>query len=86
MCTCNFNIVLAFSIVRLQSELVSLMESAATLSAAAGVFAAVFAILQLLHIKQHRNLEMSIKLFEWAESHRLSKAFRWVKKKFQLED
>jgi len=35
---------------------------------------------------QHRDLEISMKLFEWAETERLRKALRWVEKEFQFEN
>jgi hypothetical protein len=66
--------------------LVSLTDWAAVISTVAGVSAAVFILLQLRHMEQHRNMEISMKLFEWAESDRLRKAFRWVEEKFQFED
>jgi hypothetical protein len=66
--------------------LVSLTDWAAIVSAVTGVSAAVFILLQLRHMEQHRNLEISMKLFEWAESERLHKAFRWIEEQFQFED
>jgi len=66
--------------------LVSLTDWAAVISAVTGVSAAIFILLQLRHMEQHRNMEISMKLFEWAESDRLRKAFRWVEEKFQFED
>jgi hypothetical protein len=66
--------------------MVTLTDWAAILSALAGVSATVFILLQLRHMEQHRNLEVSMKLFEWAESERLRKAFRWVEEKFQFEN
>jgi len=66
--------------------LVTLTEWATILSATAGIFATIFILLQLRHMEQHRNLEISLKLFEWAESDRLRKAFRWIEEEFQFED
>jgi hypothetical protein len=66
--------------------LVTLTDWAAIISAVTGVSAAVFILLQLRHMEQHRNLEISMKLFEWAESERLRRAFRWVEEGFQFED
>lgn len=34
---------------------------------------------------KHRNVEISMKIFEWAESDRLRKAFRWIEEKFEFE-
>jgi hypothetical protein len=66
--------------------MVTLIEWTAILSALAGVSATVFILLQLKHMDQHRDLEISMKLFEWAETDRLRKAFRWVEKEFQFEN
>ncbi len=65
--------------------MVTLIEFAALLSAAAGICATVFILLQLRHMDKHRDLEISIKLFEWAETDRLRKAFKWVENEFQFE-
>ena len=67
-------------------RMVTLTDDAAILSALAGVSATVFILLQLRHMEQHRNLEVSMKLFEWAESERLRKAFRWIEEEFQFEN
>jgi hypothetical protein len=66
--------------------MVTLIEWTAILSALAGVSATVFILLQLRHMDQHRDLEISIKLFEWVETERLRKAFRWVEKEFHFEN
>jgi hypothetical protein len=66
--------------------MVSLTDWTAILSALAGVSATVFILLQLRHMEKHRNLEISMKLFEWAESERLRKAFRWIEDEFQFEN
>ena len=66
--------------------MVSLTEWAATISAITGVSAAIFILLQLRHMEQHRNMEISMKLFEWAEGDRLRRAIRWIEEEFQFED
>jgi len=66
--------------------MVTLVEWAAILSALAGISATAFVLLQLRHMEQHRDLEISMKLFEWAETERLRKAFRWVEEEFQFVD
>jgi hypothetical protein len=66
--------------------MVTLIEWTAIISAVAGISAAVFVLIQLRHMDQHRDLEISMKLFEWAETERLRKAFRWVESEFQFED
>ena len=66
--------------------MISLTDLAAIISAVTGVSAAIFILLQLRHMEQHRNMEISMKLFEWAESDRLRKAFRWIDEEFQFED
>jgi hypothetical protein len=66
--------------------MITLVEGTAVLSALAGIAAALFVIIQLRHMDKHRDLEISMKLFEWAETDRLRKAFRWVEKDFHFEN
>jgi hypothetical protein len=66
--------------------MVTLIEWTAIVSAVAGISATVFILLQLRHMDKHRDLEISMKLFEWAETERLRKAFIWVEREFQFED
>jgi len=72
--------------VSLEINMVTLIELTAILSALAGVAATVFILLQFKHMGKHRDLEISMKLFEWAETERLRKAFRWVDKEFNFVD
>ena len=71
---------------RIVPKLVSIMELAAILSATGVLTGTVFILFQLRHMEMHRNVEISMKLFEWAESDRLRKAFRWVEDEFQFGD
>jgi len=64
----------------------TLTEFAATVSAIAGIATAVFVVLQLRHMDKHRDLEIAMKLFDWAETDRLRRAFRWVESEFQFQD
>ena len=64
----------------------SIIDFTAIISAIAGIILATFAILQLRHLEQHRNVDISMKLFEWAESDRLLNKFRWIDEKFKSED
>ena len=66
--------------------MITLIEWTAVASSAAGILAALFIVLQLRHMDKHRNLEISMKLFEWAETDRLRKALRWVETEFQFKD
>lgn len=66
--------------------MVSIIDLSAIVSAAAGLLLAVFAVVQLLHMEKHRNVEISMKLFEWAENERLRRAFRWIEEEFQFEN
>ena len=66
--------------------MVSLADWTAVISALAGISAAVFILIQLRHMDKHRDLEVSLKLFDWAETDRLHKAFRWVEDRFQFEN
>jgi hypothetical protein len=63
-----------------------LIEWTAIVSAVAGISATVFILLQLKHMDKHRDLEISMRLFEWAETERLRKAFKWVETEFRFED
>jgi hypothetical protein len=69
----------------LGAVMVTLVEGTAILSALAGIAAVIFVIIQLRHMDKHKDLEISMKLFEWAETDRLRKAFRWIEKDFQFE-
>ena len=64
----------------------SIIEWTAVLSAVAGISATFFILIQLRHMDKHRDLEISMKLFDWAETENLRKAFRWVEKEFQFEN
>jgi len=66
--------------------LVTISEDAAIISALAAILLAVFAVVQLRHMEKHRNVDISMKLFEWAETDRLRKALRWIEEEFQFED
>jgi len=37
-------------------------------------------------MEQHRDLEVSMKLFDWAETEGFRKALRWVERGFRFED
>ncbi len=65
--------------------MVAIIDVAAVLSALAGITAAIFVIIELRHMDMHKDLEISMRLFEWAEKDGLRKAFRWVEKDFQFE-
>ena len=64
----------------------TIIDFTAIISAFAGLILATFAVIQLRHLEQHRNVDISMKLFEWAESDRLLKKFRWIDEKFQFAD
>jgi hypothetical protein len=64
----------------------SVTDYAAVFSAVAGISLSVFVLLELRHMEKHRNVEVSMKLFEWAENDRLRKAFRWIEEEFQFGD
>ena len=65
--------------------MVTITDDAAILSAAAAVLLAAFTVIQLKHMEKHRNVDISMKLFEWAETDRLRKAFKWVDQNFHFE-
>ena len=66
--------------------MVTLIDWAAVVSAIAAIPATVFILVQLRRMDLHRNLEISMKLFEWAETERLRKAFRWIDTEFKFEN
>ena len=63
----------------------SLVEETAVISAISAILLAVFAVIQLKHMEKHRNVDVSMRLFEWAETERLRKAFRWIDQYFQFK-
>ena len=62
----------------------SLIEETAVISTVSAVLLAIFAVIQLRHMEKHRNVDVSMRLFEWAETERLRKAFRWIDQNFQF--
>jgi len=64
--------------------MVTLIEWTAVISAVAGISAAIFILIQLRHMDKHRDLEISMKLFEWAETENMHRAFGWVERDFQF--
>ena len=66
--------------------MLSISDDAAVISAIGVILGVVFVVIQLRHMEMHRNLDISMKLFEWAESDRLRKAFRWMENEFQFQD
>jgi hypothetical protein len=65
--------------------LVTILEETAVISAASAIVLAIFAVIQLRHVEKHRNVDVTMKLFEWAENDRLRRAFRWVENKFEFK-
>jgi hypothetical protein len=63
----------------------TITDWAAILTAIASALAATFFLFELRHMNKHRDLEITLKLFEWAETDRLRKAFRWVENEFKFE-
>ncbi len=59
--------------------MVTLVEWTAILSALASISAVVFLVIELRRMDEHKDLEMSMKLFEWAETDRLRKALGKLK-------
>jgi hypothetical protein len=66
--------------------MLTVTDWAAIFTAVASTFAAVLILFELRHMGKHRDLEISMKLFEWAETASLQKAFRWVEKEFLFEN
>jgi hypothetical protein len=71
--------------VKVGITVVSIIEDTAIISALAAILLAVFTVMQLRHLEKHRNVDISMKLFEWAETDRLRKAFRWMDRKYEFK-
>jgi len=67
-------------------HMVTIGEGAAIISSLASLAAVVFVIFELRNMDKHRDLEISMKLFEWAETDRLRRAFRWIESEFEFKD
>ena len=65
--------------------MLTITDLAAILTGVGSALAATFFLFELRHMNKHRDLEITMKLFEWAETDRLRKAFRWVEKEFEFE-
>ena len=46
---------------------------------------ALFLLYQTRHMRTDRNVEVTMRMFEWSESNRMREAIRWVTTKFSLE-
>jgi hypothetical protein len=66
--------------------MVSIIEETAVISAVSAIVLAIFAVIQLRHMEKHRNVDVSMKLFEWAENDRIRRAFKWVDQNFQFKN
>jgi hypothetical protein len=66
--------------------MVTIGELTAIISSLASLAAIVFVVIELRNMDKHKDLEISMKLFEWAETDRLRKAFRWIETKFEFHD
>ena len=66
--------------------MVTILEETAVISAASAIVLAIFAVIQLRHVEKHRNVDVTMKLFEWAENDRLRRAFRWVDNDFEFKN
>jgi len=47
---------------------------------------ALFILWQIRHMHIARNLEVTMRMFEWSESNRMREALRWVTNRFDLDD
>jgi hypothetical protein len=77
------NLILKYNV---GSTLITIIDLSAILCAVATLFLTIFAVIQLRHMEKHRNVEVSMKLFEWGENDRLRMAFKRVENKFQFKD
>src|SRR5512141_2030059 len=63
----------------------TIVDWAVIITAVLTALGVVFVLFELRHMSKHRDLEITMKLFEWAENESLRKAFRWVEKEFAFE-
>jgi hypothetical protein len=66
--------------------MVTIGELTAIISSLASLAAVAFVVVELRNMDKHRDLEISMKLFEWAETDKLRKAFRWIESEFEFKD
>jgi len=66
--------------------MVTIGELTAIISSLASLAAVAFVVVELRNMDKHRDLEISMKLFEWAETESLRKAFRWIESEFEFKD
>jgi hypothetical protein len=66
--------------------MVTIGEWTAIISSLASLAAVVFVAFELRDMGKHNDLEISMKLFEWAETDRLRRAFRHIESKFEFKD
>jgi hypothetical protein len=66
--------------------MLTIVDYASIFTAIGSISLAVVVLFELKHMGKHRDLEITMKLFEWAETERLRKAFRWVEKEFQFKN
>lgn len=60
-------------------------EIASIFSMVALVVTAIIVTMQLADMKRKRNVEISLKLFEWGESERVQRAVRFITRRFQFK-
>ncbi len=63
----------------------TIVDWAVIITAILTALGVVFVLFELRHMSKHRDLEITMKLFEWAETESLRKAFRWVETEFSFE-
>ena len=63
----------------------TIVDLAVIITAILTALGVVFVLFELRHMSKHRDLEITMKLFEWAETENLRKAFRWVENEFTFE-
>ena len=66
--------------------MVTIGEWTAIVSSLASLAAVAFVAFELRDMSKHNDLEISMKLFEWAETDRLRRAFRYIESKFEFKD
>lgn len=58
---------------------------AALVSMVAFVVTAMFVLFQVRHMRMARNVDISMKLFEWLENEHVRRAMKWVRSQFRFK-
>ena len=63
----------------------TIVDWAVIITAILTALGVVFVLFELRHMSKHKDLEITMKLFEWAETESFRKALRWIEKEFAFD-